>query len=613
MVLLGIIPPDADAATRDPFPLGPSDGVPDEWYAWYRAWRATGSRGLAPRIARHYGGYILYAGRWLAKRHPHVVSPDQWTEELALAMRTAVLEETNDVFVSASGRKNLQRRGQLGRRFGHAAISQFLASLRRFFRDLQTKAHAVGDAPARRIPRRFDPREALATPDHVEKALAGSEPRDIALAVWQRLAIQAARLTPEDLGPLSYWPFSAVQAMAFLWVSTARRPNELLRLRADCVRTQWEPEMSDEAGDRLPPGAEVVGDERGAKVSYLHIPSSKYGGPGWIWIPKYTADAIARWQAERGQMRSALYDQKDREFAQLLFAHRGKGMGFTFLNRRLIPLLCQKAGVDPRDAEGAYTAHRGRSARISMLHACGLELEDLAAYAIHKNTQTIKKYARRNPIHLHRRVAQADTLSTVIEGLYDPEAAAQGAPSVRWFLGYDADGTPQFCGLPAHHTCPHRMDCSRCGLFIGGEQAKLVHDDASLLRVTAEVPMTEVQRLLNAGQREAAARALAAAKEVPPPIPPSVAFLTNPAGLSDDRLQELAELATEDAHAQLTLVADDLIATLAEQHGKDGRNVAVTALRKRLAFVQGLIQRCSVPLDPPDAATLGPGSGTHPI
>jgi hypothetical protein len=467
LVLLGIITPSADAATPDPFPLGPSDGVPDEWYAWYRAWRTTGSRGLAPRIARHYGGYVLYAGRWLAKRHPGIVSPEQWTEELALAMRTAVLEETNDVFVSASGRKTLQQRNMLGRRLGHAAISQFLASLRRFFRDLQTKAHAVGDMPAWRIPRRFDPREALGTPEYVEKALAGSEPRDIALAVWQRLAIQAAQLTPEDLGPLSYWPFSAVQALAFLWVSTARRPNELLRLRADCVRTQWEPEMSDEAGDRLPSGAEVVGDERGAKVSYLHIPSSKYGGPGWIWIPKYTADAIARWQAERGQTRVALFDQKDREFAQLLFVHRGKGMGIAFLNRRLIPLLCQKAGVDPRDAEGAYTAHRGRSARISMLHACGLELEDLAAYAIHKNTETIKKYARRNLIHLHRRVARADTLSTVIEGLYDPDAAVQGAPSVRWFLGYDADGAPQFCGLPAHHTCPHRMDCSRCGLFIG--------------------------------------------------------------------------------------------------------------------------------------------------
>jgi hypothetical protein len=60
---------------------------------------------------------------------------------------------------------------------------------------------------------------------------------------------------------------------------------------------------------------------------------------GWIWIPKYTADAIARWQAGRGQMRSALYDQKDREFAQLLFVHRGKGMGVTFLNRRLMYVL----------------------------------------------------------------------------------------------------------------------------------------------------------------------------------------------------------------------------------------------------------------------------------
>src|SRR6266542_2676520 len=106
LVLLGIIAPDADAATRDPFPLGPSDGVPNEWYAWYRAWRATGSRGLAPRVARHYGGYILRAGRWLAKRHADVVSPDQWTEELALALRSAVLEETNDVFVSAIGRQH---------------------------------------------------------------------------------------------------------------------------------------------------------------------------------------------------------------------------------------------------------------------------------------------------------------------------------------------------------------------------------------------------------------------------------------------------------------------------------------------------------------------------
>jgi len=593
LVALGVLASRVDPAQTDVFPPGPRDGVPPEWYAWYLAWRATGSRGLARTVASNYGSYILYTGRWLATRHRGIVSPTQWTEDLALMVQTAVLEETNDVFVSAQGAADLRRRGQCGQRLSHAAISQFLAALRRFFRDLQTKAHAVGDAPAQRLPRLFDPREALATPAHVEKALAGSEPRDIAPAIWQRLAIQAARLTPADLPqPYAYWPFTAVQAMALLWVSTARRPNELLRLRVECVRAQWEQDMCDDAGAPLPPGADIVGDERGAQVYYLHIPSSKYGGPGWIWIPKYTADAIARWQAERGADRSPLYDLKDREFAALLFTHRGKRMALSFLNRRLIPLLCARAGIVPRDAEGAYTAHRGRSARISLLHACGLELEDLAAYAIHKNTATIKKYARRHPIHLHRKVARADTLSTVIEGLYDAEAAQHGQPAVRWFLGYDADGTPQFCGLPAHHTCPHRMDCPHCGLFIGGERARLLHDNPALLRVTAEVPLDEAQQLLTQGQMAAAERALEDLRAVPTPVPPSVAYLTNPAGLSDARLGELADVATEDALAQLTLVETELARTLVEYGDKDARNSTVRALRQRLAFVRTLTARC---------------------
>jgi len=279
---MGVLAPRSDPSQQDLFPPGPSDGVPGEWYAWYLAWRATGSRGLARRVARHYGNYILYAGRWLAQCHRGIVSPDQWTEEIALDLRTAVLEEINAVFVSAEGARDLARRDLLGKRLSHEAISQFLASLRRFFRDLQHKAHAVGDAPARRLPRRFDPRDALATPDQVQKALRGTEPRDIDLAIWQRLAIQAARLTTEDVGPVPYWPFTAIPAMSLLWVSTARRPNELLRLRFHCVRDEWEPDMRDDEGDPLAPGEEVVGPANGKNVSYLHIPSSNYGSPASI-------------------------------------------------------------------------------------------------------------------------------------------------------------------------------------------------------------------------------------------------------------------------------------------------------------------------------------------
>jgi enamine deaminase RidA (YjgF/YER057c/UK114 family) len=260
------------------------------------------------------------------------------------------------------------------------------------------------------------------------------------------------------------------------------------------------------------------------------------------------------------------------------------------------------AGQVPLDANGQIVGPGDMSAQTRPAFE-NLKTALASVDANFSNLARITVYAT-DPGYRPAIVAQADTLSTVIEGLYDPDAVAQGVPSVRWFLGYDADGAPQFCGLPAHHTCPHRMDCSRCGLFIGGQRAKLVHDNPSLLRVTAETPMTEVQRLLTDGQHEAAARALEAAKEIAAPVPPSVAFLANPAGLSDARLKQLAGLATDDARAQLKLVADDLIATLADHSGKDGRNVAVTALRTRLALVQGLIRRCNVQPDPP-TATLG--------
>jgi len=57
-------------------------------------------------------------------------------------------------------------------------------------------------------------------------------------------------------------------------------------------------------------------------------------------------------------------------------------------------------------------------------------------------------------------------------------------------------------------------------------------------------------------------------------------------------LVELAEVATDDALAQLTVVADDITARLAEYRGKDGRNVTVGALQARLALTSSLIDRC---------------------
>ena len=220
-----------------------------------------------------------------------------------------------------------------------------------------------------------------------------------------------------------------------------------------------------------------------------------------------------------------------------------------------------------------------------------MDLDDLAEYAGHKNTATIRHYARTDPLQLHRKIAKADALSHIIEGLIDVDAASRGEPSVRWFLGYDADGLPQFCGLPAHQTCPHRMDCLHCGLFIGGEKAKLLSETEHVQPIWAEVPMTQPQQLLCVGQKEAAERELERLKNVAAPVPPSAVFLTNPLGLSEQRLEELASEGTTDAFAQLTMVAQALQESLSEyeRQGKDGRNVVVKQFRARLAKVDLLL------------------------
>lgn len=92
-----------------------------------------------------------------------------------------------------------------------------------------------------------------------------------------------------------------------------------------------------------------------------------------------------------------------------------------------------------------------------------------------------------------------------------------------------------------------------------------------------------------------------------------MAYLTHPVGLSDERLRELADRTTPDALAQLTCVADALEVSLAELPHRDGRNVAVRALRQRLGFVRDLLARGQAGSRAAAAAPTAAESGDHPI
>ena len=293
-------------------------GVPEIWVQWDRAWLKRQPK-VTPRL-RSYYSLILSVGRWLAETHPQCVSPEQWDEALALEyVRYICTEAKTGDYASANGLKRLSWTGNVGKPLAPRTMNHKLAAMRCFFGDLQRKPHTVNGAPPHKIEERFNPHETFATPSSVHK-LIQPDPRDIDEVIWCKLTYAAATLTERDYDVVSSrYPLGYYRAAALLWVTSARRPNEITRLQVGCVRRDWDPAMLDDQG--LP----VPGQE--AQLCYLHIPSNKTKGPYWVPIPKYTADAIEWWEKERPTNQPKLVDSKDNSLVNFLFCMRGKRMG----------------------------------------------------------------------------------------------------------------------------------------------------------------------------------------------------------------------------------------------------------------------------------------------
>ena len=440
---------------------------------------------------------LLVVGRWLKLHFPEVCEPSQWTEDLALHFSSRSVLMDDWAVCQPWGKQVLESRGKLHGPLGAAGMANYLAVLRRFFTDLMKHPHSIPGQRAHKITLDFLPQETLAVPAQIKRAQQSIAPRDIDLRVWARLTIAAATLSESDLPAGARYPLSFYRALGLVWVTSARRPNEIARLRLECLRQDWDEAMLNEDGLPVERLASAAIDQQhttdgprknSPKIFYLHIPSGKNRGPFWIWIPGYVAEAITAWKWERPPHQQEILDRKDREEVDYLFCYKDSRVGSTFLNASLIPVLCAKAGVDMQDAKGRITGHRGRSTRLTLLRRNGVGLDDLAEYAGHADGRTIRRYARQDPLQLHRIIRDADDVSRVIEGVVDVLAAAQGFPALRWFIGYDADGEPQYCANQVYHTCPHRLDCAKCGMFIGGEKAKLLHEGENTLPDFFESP-----------------------------------------------------------------------------------------------------------------------------
>jgi len=231
---------------------------------------------------------------------PEIRAPEQWTEDLALRLRSHLCSWSYGQYAGNFAQRLLEAQERLGNPLQAISVTAYLIALRRFFTDLSRRPHALPGEPARRISLPFDPKETLSTPNHLKRAIDEANPRDIDLRVWAKLAIAAATLSQSDLPQGAKYPLSLYRALALLWVTSARRPNEIVRLRLDCLREDWDQDMLDEDNQAVErPVQDLQAGKEPATIFYLHIPPGKNFRYGWIWIPAYTAEAITAWKRER--------------------------------------------------------------------------------------------------------------------------------------------------------------------------------------------------------------------------------------------------------------------------------------------------------------------------
>ncbi len=555
-----------------------TSGVPCEWVEWCLAWLKRDTDG-PPRQRRRHFTNLMMDGRWLAANHPSIVSPEQWDESLALEYVNYVCKATAGDYTSAEGLKVLITQDKVGKPLMPRSIDKRLCSMSRFFRRLQDRPHAVGSVEARRIERRFNPSEAFATPQYIRR-LIQPDPRDIDEVIWCKLTYAAATLTEEDYATLwNGYPLSYYQAAALLWVTSARRPNEITRLQVGCIRRDWDPAMLDEHGVPLP------GKE--AQLCYLHIPSNKTKGPYWVPIPRYAADAVEAWERERPAKQPKHIDAKDSSLVDFLFSLRNKRMGESFLNDTLIPALCKRAGVPEEDARGSITGHRARSTIATMLRRNGLSLEDISEFLGHAKPDMVRAYARTDQFRFGRDINRANDLMRIVEGIIDTRAAKAGKPNVFFFLGRGADGQPRFCGNPAWEKCAHRLACLKCPMYVGASQATRLAERLEardeIFKFQTKVEMTPQERAAADGDIATLSSLIEADAYVPPPTPPGDEFRFNtPQGKSLAPSSQEAQNDLVVLGRQLAALNRDLAAA---EKRTDGRNATVRSLKKRIAEV----------------------------
>jgi integrase len=489
-----------------------TDGIAAEWvdwcFAWYRQSRAT------PRTRKHGLFKLLQIGRWLAHARPAVTKPEQWDYSVAADFVSAVDEMK--VGDWCSRRKfPLGFKRPVGKPLTPRAKVACLYTARTFFLDLQDVPIRIGAGKAvRTLPRCFNPLHAFRVPPAIYR-LIGPAPRIIDDKLWLKLLHAAENLEKSDLRSfqLRMYPFELAQAVGTTWCLSGLRGDEIRRLRVGCIRWRAEESVARDGTESSPNDA----------LCFLSVPVNKTGTAFTKPVHWVVGKRIEAWERVRPAQTPSL-DAKTNEMVNFLFSFRGIRIAPEYINGHVIPLLCAKANIPLRDAMGKITAHRARATIASALYNApeGLSIGELGQWLGHKDIRSTQYYAKLHPTRLAKSIARASKNSRLIQVLVDPTAAVKGEPAIFYYLGGGA-----YCANPGWASCPHRLACLKCPMYVPKETAQLVETRDGVLRLMQEVPLSDEEKSVAEGDVNALNRYIEKRKDMPPPSTPSKLYIFN--------------------------------------------------------------------------------------
>jgi integrase len=384
--------------------------------------------------------------------------------------------------------------------------------MRRFFADLQDWEW---------IPRRFNPFRVFATPRSI-KALIGPSPRTIADDLWAKLLWAGLNLAVADLpthGGVSktqrtasgatycnggYYPLEMLQALSLVWLFAGLRSDEIVRLRVGCARQE-------------PP---VPSSPESTRCWLLDIPVHKTGTAMTKPIDTVVGEAIIAWEKVRPPQPRA-DDIKTAESVDFLFSYRARRLPHAYLNQRLIPILCRKAGIPRADARGNISSHRARSTIASQLFNAKdpMTLFELQAWLGHRSPVTTQHYVAFTPTRLASAYTEAHYFQRnlrMMDVLIDQEVIRNGAIDEPWRY-YDLGHG--LCSYEFFDQCPHRMACARCDFYVPKQssRADLLTSKAGMTHMLQEIPLTDDERAAVDGDVAAIDRLLKRLETAPTP------------------------------------------------------------------------------------------------